>query len=101
MSETETATNSNYSLPSHKTLTHSSKIAIVEDKPVMFDYWTASFDGEVIIGAYENGEKVLVKSQDEFTSPISKIFKVENEYIIVTQNSLYIVNANIQAKNIK
>jgi hypothetical protein len=40
------------------------------------------------------------KSEDEYTSPISKIYKVENEYIIVTENSLYLVSANISTKRI-
>ena len=43
----------------------------------MFDYWTASCDNDVIIGVRENGEKLLVKSADEYTSPIAKIYKVE------------------------
>ena len=30
----------------------------------------------------EGGEKLLVKSEEEYTSPISKIYKVEKEYII-------------------
>ena len=38
----------------------------------MYDYWTSSVDKEVLIGVRENGEKLLVKSEDEYTSPISK-----------------------------
>ena len=53
---------SNYRLPSDLTMQHISKLAIVNDKPIMFDYWTASCDKEVIIGVRENGEKLLVKS---------------------------------------
>ena len=40
----------------------------------------------------ENGEKLLVKSEDEYTSPISKIYKVDKEYIIITENSIYLVD---------
>lgn len=97
---TETSSDTNYSLPTNTTLMHSSKIAIVEDKPVMFDYWTASCDGDALIGVRESGEKLLVKSEDEYTSPVSKIYKVETEYIIVTENSIYLVNANIPTKRI-
>ena len=57
-------------------------------------------DNNVLIGVREGGEKLLVKSEDEYTSPIAKIFKVGNEYIILTENSLYIVNANIATKRI-
>ena len=76
------------------------KIAIVDDKPIMLDYWANSQDSKVLIGVRDNGEKLLVKSEDEYTSPIEKIYKVEGEYIIVTENSLYIVSASIATKRI-
>ena len=91
---------SNYRLPSVLTLQHASKLAIVEDKPIMLDYWTPSCDGNSLIGVRDSGEKLLVKSVDEYTSPIAKIYKVETEYIIVTENSLYVVNAEIPTKRI-
>ena len=88
------------SSPSNQCLQHCVKIAIVDDKPIMFDYWNNSHDSKVLIGVRDNGEKLLVKSEDEYTSPIEKIYKVENEYIIVTENSLYIVSASIATKRI-
>lgn len=90
----------NYAAPSNQCLQHAVKIAIVEDRPIMMDYWTNSHDKNVLIGVKEDGEKLLVKSEDEYTSPIAKIFKVENEYIIVTENSLYIVDSQIPTKRI-
>ena len=75
-------------------------LGIVEDKPIMFDYWTASCDKEVLIGVREGGEKLLVKSEEEYTSPVSKIYKVDNEYIIITENSIYVVSADIPTKRI-
>ena len=87
-------------LPSTTTLKHVTKLAIVEDKPILFDYWTSSLDKDVIIGVRENGEKLLVKSEEEYTSPVSKIYKVESEYIIITENSIYIVSADIATKRI-
>ena len=96
----ETAESANYRLPGNTTLQHCVKIGIVEDKPLMMDYWTGSLDKEVLIGVRDSGEKLLVKSEDEYTSPISKIFKVENEYIIVTENSLYVVSADVNTKRI-
>ena len=89
-----------YVSPSNTTLQHCVKISVVDDKPIMLDYWTNSLDDKVLIGVRENGEKLLVKSEDEYTSPIEKIFKVETEYIIVTENSLYIVSASIKTKRI-
>ena len=96
----EVSANTNYKLPQGVTLQHCAKLSIVEDKPIMFDYWTDSCDKKVLIGVREGGEKLLVKSADEYTSPISKIYKVESEYIIVTENSIYVVSAEISTKRI-
>ena len=93
-------TESGYSAPSNACLQHCIKISVVDDKPIMMDYWTASKEDKVLIGVRENGEKLLVKSEDEYTSPIEKIYKVETEYIIVTENSLYLVAASIKTKRI-
>ena len=103
MSETQStqeASASNYRLPSGTTLQHCAKLSIVEDKPIMFDYWTSSCDKEILIGGRENGEKLLVKSEEEYTSPVSKIYKVEGEYIIITENSIYVVSSDIPTKRI-
>ena len=97
----ETASeNNNYRLPTNNTLQNLSKLAILEDKPIMFDYWTSSCDKEILIGVRDTGEKLLVKSEEEYTSPISKIYKVEGEYIIITENSIYLVSADIPTKRI-
>ena len=98
---TENSTTSeNYKLPQGVTLQHCAKLSIVEDKPIMFDYWTDSCDKKVLIGVRENGEKLLEKSADEYTSPISKIYKVETEFIIITENSIYVVSADIATKRV-
>ena len=67
----------------------------------MLDYYTDSLDGKVIIGVREDGEeKLLVKSEEEYTSAIAKIYKVGEEYIILTENSLYIVSSKVESKRI-
>jgi len=98
-SETMTTPNG-YRLPENTTLQHAAKLAIVEDKPIMLDYWTNSLDKTVLIGVKDNKEKLLVKSEEEYTSPISKIFKVGKEYIVMTENSIYIVDVEIPTKRI-
>ena len=90
----------NYRMPSNTCLQHAWKLAIVEDKEVKSDYWTSSLDKEIIIGVKSNQEKLLVKSEDEYTSPISKIYKVETEFIIVTENSIYLVSGDIDSQRI-
>lgn len=92
--------NSSYRLPSDITLQHASKLSIVEDKPIMLDYWTASVDKKALVGVRESGEKLLVKSAEEYTSPIAKFYKSATEYIIITENSIYIVSSDIPTRKI-
>ena len=95
-----TTTENGYRLPEVNTLLHAIKLSIVEDKPILMDYWINSLDKTVLIGVKEDKEKLLVKSEEEYTSPISKIFKVGKEYIIVTENSIYIIDTSIPTKHI-
>ena len=67
---------------------------------ILLDYWTASLDKKALVGARENGEKLLVKSEDEYTSTIAKFYKSGTEYIIITENSIYIVSNDIPTKKI-
>ena len=95
-----TTENTNYRLPNTLTMQHITKLGIVNDKPIMLDYWTKSLDSKVIIGIRDSGEKLLVKSEEEYTSPIAKIYKVETDYIIETENSLYLADSSISTKRI-
>lgn len=89
-------------LPSEKVLKHVTKLSIEQDKPIMMDYWVDSYGDSpsVLIGVRNNDEKLLVRSNEEYTSPISKIFKVCDEYIVVTENSIYVVSTQIPTKRI-
>jgi hypothetical protein len=91
---------SNYRLPTDNTLKHAAKLSIVEDKPIMMDYWTSSLDKKALIGAKDNGDKMLVKSEDEYTSVIQKFYKSGTEFIIITENSIYIVSNEIPTRKI-
>ena len=95
-----TTGSSTYRLPSDTTLQHASKLSIVEDKPIMLDYWTDSLDKKALVGVKESGEKLLVKNAEEYTSPISKMYKSVTEYIIITENSIYLVSSDIQSRRI-
>jgi len=97
---TAVATQDSYRLPSEITLKHAAKLSIVEDKPIMLDYWSASLDKKALVGVKENGEKLLVKSEDEYTSGIAKFYKSGTEYIIITENSIYLVSADIPTRKI-
>lgn len=97
---TTSSSEQNYTLPGNLTLQHASKIAIIEDKPIMLDYWSSSLEQNVIIGVRDNQEKLLVKSEDEYTSPVSKIYQIDKEYLIITENSIYVVSNSIPTKKI-
>lgn len=95
-----TANVNGYRLPENNTLQYAARLAIVEDKQIMLDYWTNSIDKTVLIGVKDNSEKLLVKSEEEYTSPISRIYKVGNEFVVMTENSIYIVDTGIPTKRI-
>ena len=85
---------STYKLPPAELWAHLAKLAITDDKPIMLDYWTDSLDKQVLIGVKkESEEKLLVKNAEEYTSPVSKIYKVQGCYIVCTENSIYVVSA--------
>ena len=91
----------NYRLPSDITMKRAAKFAMNEDKPILLDYWMASIDKKALVGVKEStGDKLLVKSEDEYTSVISKFFKSESEYIVITENSIYIVSNEIPTRKI-
>lgn len=66
----------------------------------MLDYWEKSVQKIALIGVKTGGEKLLVKNEDEYTSPIVKVYKVDEEYIVETENSMYVVCASIPTKRI-
>ena len=99
-SNTVSLAESSYRLPSDITLKHATKLAIVEDKPLLLDYWTTSLEKKALIGVRTNGEKLLVRSEEEYTSNIVKFYKSAGEYIIITENSIYLVSSDIPTRKI-
>ena len=89
-----------YRMPGSQSMQHACKISIADDKPIMLDYWTESCDGNVVIGVRENGEKLIVKSEEEYTSPIAKIYRVDKEYLIITENSIYLTSDEIATRRL-
>jgi hypothetical protein len=101
MSSSENTTTTVSKLPDDLTLQHACRLAIVEDKAILMDYWSFSLEKKCLIGMKEEtNEKLLVKSADEYTSPIQKFYKSNNCYIIITENSIYIVESSIPTRKI-
>jgi hypothetical protein len=96
-------------LPADKVRTHAFKLAVDRDKPIQMDYYRETRAGTAFLGEdKETKEKILVKNAEEYTSPVTKLYKVpydaadatKFDYIIETENSLYVVSGNIKKKEI-
>jgi hypothetical protein len=89
-------------LPSAQALSHAARIGIQQDKPIMLDYYVDTANGKAFMGEdTETKEKMLIKSNEEFTSLIQKVYKVQEDFIILTENSLYIVSGKVQKRRIE
>ena len=86
-------------LPSAGVMLRAAQIAIDDDRPIMLDYWADSRAKKCCIGVKDN-IKYIVKSDNEYTSTIEDIKKVDGCYIILTENSLYIVSQDIPVRKI-
>lgn len=86
-------------IPSASVLLRASQVAIEQDKPIYLDYYRDSVEKKCCIGV-QDSVKYLVKSDSEYTSTIQSVFKCESCYIVMTENSLYIVSADIPIKKV-
>ena len=63
-------------MPSSQTLQQAAKLAIEQDRAIMLDYYQQSASGTAFLGEDpDTKERILVKSKEESTSLIKKIFK--------------------------
>jgi len=89
-------------LPSPATLVQAAKLAMAQDNPIRLDYYAESCNGKAFMGEDgETKEKMLVKSSEEFTSMIQKTYKVAEDYIVLTENSIYVVSGKLQKRRIQ
>jgi hypothetical protein len=88
-------------VPSATVMAAAAKIAIENDKPIYLDYYNDSVAKTCCIGVQDT-TKFLVKSDTEYTSPIESIARIKEEkvFIVATENSIYIVSADIPVKRI-
>jgi hypothetical protein len=88
-------------VPSPTVMAQAAKIAVEQDRPIYLDYYNDSLEKKCCIGVQGNS-KFLVKSDTEYTSPIESIMRIKEEktYLVVTENSLYIVSADVPVKRI-
>ena len=82
-------------------MVQAAKIAIEQDRPIYLDYYTDSLEKKCCIGVQGNS-KFLIKSDTEYTSPIESIMRIKEDktWLVMTENSLYIVSADIPVKKV-
>ena len=89
-------------VPSATTLLNAAKLAIQRDMPIQLDYFVDSADGKAFLGEdAQTNEKMLVKNSEEYTSHIQKIYKAGDDFIIMTENSIYLVSGKVQKRKIQ
>jgi hypothetical protein len=89
-------------LPSAATLMSAAKLAIQKDMAIQLDYFVESSEGKAFLGEdAQTGEKMLVKNSEEYTSHIQKIYKAGDDFIVMTENSIYLVSGKIQKRKIQ
>lgn len=89
-------------LPSAQVLLAAAKLAQQMDKPIQLDYYADSCLKKAVIGEdQETKEKILIKNNEEYTSLIKKIYKVGDDYLTLTENSIYIVSTKIEKRKIQ
>ena len=88
-------------VPTATVMAQAAKIATEQDRPIYLDYYSDSIEKKCCIGV-QGTSKMLVKSDTEYTSPIETIMRIKEEktWLVLTENSLYIVSADIPVKKI-
>ena len=84
-------------MPSDKTLQQATKLALKTKKPVCFYFYLDSLKGKISIIS-DGEDRIIFKNEDEHTSPILNTYKSENCYIVVTENTIYILSAETPVK---
>ena len=84
-------------IPHVTTLQQAGSIAIQEDKAIKLDYYVDSLSNSCKLVKTQDKDTILYKNNDEYTSPLQKVFQVENQndVICVSENSIYIVSTKI------
>jgi hypothetical protein len=88
-------------VPSATVMAQAARVAVEQDRPIYLDYFNDSIEKKCCVGVRADS-KMLVKSDTEYTSPIESIMRIKEEkaWLVLTENSLYIVHADIPVKRI-
>ena len=82
-------------MPGQTTLNNAAKLSIKLGRPLDFYFYIDSCRNNASIRTAD-GEKIIYKNNEEHTSPIKNTYKVGNEYLVVTENTIYVISAGTQ-----
>ena len=85
------------SIPCAETLQQACKLSIKLQKAIDFYFYVDSLRGNICIASNED-DKIIYKNNEEHTSPIQNTYKVNDEYLVVTENTIYVISAKTRIK---
>ena len=97
-STVETSSKPKLSIPGPDTLTQACKLAIKLQKAIDFYFYVDSCRNNCSI-VTSDGDKIVYKNNDEHTSPIKNTYAVGNEYLVVTENTIYVLSKTTKIVN--
>lgn len=88
---------SQINFPTEKTLLYAFKLSLRLTKPICTYFYLDSLKEKCYI-VNDGEETILYKNDEEHTSPILKLFESDNSYIIITNNTIYLISNKTQIK---
>jgi len=85
--------------PTASTMDKALKLSLKLTKPIDLYFYLDSLRGRVCI-MNDGEDMVIYKNDEEMTSPILKTYKSDDQYITVTENSIYILDAATPIKSV-
>lgn len=85
----------NLNYPSSKTIKKACQLSKSLNKPIKLNYYIDSLKGSVCITLQKN-EKIIFKNYKEYSKPIKNTFKINRNYIVVTEDTIYIISTKIK-----
>ena len=85
--------------PTASTMDKALKLSLKLTKPIDLYFYLDSLRGRVCI-MNDGEDMVIYKNDEEMTSPILKTYKSDEQYITITENSIYILDASTPIKSV-
>jgi hypothetical protein len=78
------------------------KIGIQTNLPIKLNYYNDSLENKAALGIFTTtNQRILLKNAEEYTTTIQKIYKANDDFIIQTENSIYLVSGKIKKSYIQ